>query len=117
MKNLINWFEIPAADIKRASVFYADLLGIEFQFLDLGVLKMALFPSSDGIVSGALVQHDFYKPSHEGTLVYFNGGDDLSEMLAKVESAGGKVLKPKSMISPESGYMALFQDTEGNRIA
>jgi hypothetical protein len=38
-------------------------------------------------------------------------------MLDKVEPAGGKILMPKSLISEHWGYMALFEDTEGNRVA
>jgi len=60
----------------------------------------------------------FYKPSTEGTLVYFTAhSGDLSIELSRVEDAGGKVLQPKTQISPEPGFMALFIDSEGNRIA
>jgi hypothetical protein len=34
-----------------------------------------------------------------------------------VEAAGGKVLVPKTQISEDIGYMGVFLDTEGNRIA
>jgi len=36
--------------------------------------------------------------------------------LDKVQAAGGKVIVPKTEISPEYGYMGVFLDTEGNRI-
>ena len=52
-----------------------------------------------------------------GSLVYLNGNDDLSVMLGRVESAGGKILRGKTQISPDIGYMAVFEDSEGNRIA
>jgi predicted enzyme related to lactoylglutathione lyase len=42
---------------------------------------------------------------------------DLSIELGKVEKSGGKILLPKTQISEEVGYMALFSDSEGNRIA
>ena len=29
----------------------------------------------------------------------------------------GRILKPKTLISPNVGYMGLFMDSEGNRIA
>jgi predicted enzyme related to lactoylglutathione lyase len=35
----------------------------------------------------------------------------------RVEKAGGKVIFPKRQISPERGFMGVFNDTEGNRIA
>jgi uncharacterized protein len=37
--------------------------------------------------------------------------------LDKIEAAGGKIVVPKNEISPEYGFMAVFIDTEGNRIA
>jgi predicted enzyme related to lactoylglutathione lyase len=33
------------------------------------------------------------------------------------EAAGGKVPQPKQLISDEVGYMGIFLDSEGNRIA
>ena len=51
-------------------------------------------------------------------LIYFTSpSGDLSNELTKVESAGGKVLMPKKLITDDIGYMALCIDTEGNRIA
>jgi len=38
-------------------------------------------------------------------------------VLDRIEKAGGKIIVPKTQISPEHGYMAVFIDTEGNRIA
>jgi hypothetical protein len=35
----------------------------------------------------------------------------------RIEAAGGTIILPKTEISPEYGYMAVFLDTEGNRIA
>jgi predicted enzyme related to lactoylglutathione lyase len=63
------------------------------------------------------VQGDDYKPSTEGTLVYLNGGKDLETTLSKVEAAGGKIFVPKTQISPEMGYFAVFMDSEGNKMA
>jgi len=37
-------------------------------------------------------------------------------ILDKVEAAGGKITLPKTLISPENGFMAIIIDTEGNRI-
>jgi len=45
-----------------------------------------------------------------------NGGEDLSIALSKVESAGGKILLPKTAIGP-NGFMAHILDTEGNKVA
>ena len=51
-------------------------------------------------------------------LIYFTAqSGDLSNELEKVEPAGGKVLMQKKLITEDIGYMGLFIDTEGNRIA
>jgi predicted enzyme related to lactoylglutathione lyase len=118
-QSAVSWFEIPAADLARAKAFYESILAISFQELNLANgLKMALFPvDSDGI-GGALAQYkDFYFPGNQGPVVYLNANPDLQTVLDRVEGAGGSILMPKTQISEENGYMALFQDSEGNRIA
>lgn len=117
MQNLISWFEIPAGDLSRAKKFYHTILGIEMNETEMFGMKMAFFPTDGSNVSGAIVQGEEYSPSVSGTLVYLNGGSNLEAALAKVEGAGGKVIVPKTQISPEMGYFAMFLDTEGNRIA
>jgi predicted enzyme related to lactoylglutathione lyase len=67
-------------------------------------------------IGGGLVEEEGYEPSQQGALVYLNGGEDLDVPLARVEAAGGKVILPKTSISP-NGFMARFTDTEGNRVA
>ena len=69
-------------------------------------------------VGGALVDSGgFHKPSGtDGPLIYLNGNPDLQNILDKVEAAGGKIMVPKTVISPEYGDMAVIIDSEGNRI-
>jgi predicted enzyme related to lactoylglutathione lyase len=51
-------------------------------------------------------------------LVYFTAhSGDLSNELARVEAAGGKILVPRKEIGPDYGFMAVILDTEGNRVA
>ncbi|HEY6504181.1 MAG TPA: VOC family protein [Chitinophagaceae bacterium] len=117
MQNLVNWFEIPAKDLGRAKKFYGAVLDLEINEVDMFGTKMAFFPTDGSNVSGAIVQGEDYHPSPEGALVYLNGGNDLGNMLSKVEGAGGTVILPKTQISPEMGYFAMFLDTEGNKMA
>lgn len=119
-KNAISWFEIPAVDLNRAQKFYETIFEIEMIPLDMPQLQMRLFPVEHPMnIGGAICSSgDFYKPSAEsGPLVYLNGNPDLQFILDKVPSAGGKIVIPKTQISPEHGYMAVFLDSEGNRIA
>ncbi|HMS66120.1 MAG TPA: VOC family protein [Ignavibacteria bacterium] len=118
MKSAINWFEIPATDFARAKKFYETVLGIEIMEMPNPSGHYGMFPADmqNGGIGGGLTQSDGNKPSKEGTVVYLNGGDDLSTPLSKVESAGGKIVIPKTSIG-ENGFIAHFIDTEGNRVA
>jgi len=119
-KNAISWFEIPAADLSRAQKFYEMIFDITMIPMDTPNIKMRMFPLQDMMgVGGALVHNaDFYKPSAtEGPLIYLNANPDVQLVLDKVETASGKIMVPKTQISPEYGYMAVLMDTEGNRVA
>jgi uncharacterized protein len=118
MANVINWFEIPAANFERACEFYSMVLDGEIHRVDAPMgLKMGFFPhTTQESVGGAIVHGEGYEPSGKGAVVYLNGGPDLSVALAKVEQAGGKIMMPKTSIG-ENGFMAHFVDSEGNRIA
>ena len=116
----VDWFEIPVLDMDRAIAFYQNVFDCKLEKQDMGGLIMAWFPwdESLGGAGGSLVFHQqFYHPSREsGPLVYFSCEDCALE-LEKIRAAGGEVMIPKRQISPEIGYMAVFLDTEGNRIA
>ena len=82
-------------------------------------IRMRMFPIEDmsGIGGAVVDSGGFHKPSGtDGPLIYLNGNPDLQKVLDKVEEAGGKVLVPKTEITPEYGSMAVIIDTEGNRI-
>ncbi|MBK8700617.1 MAG: VOC family protein [Saprospiraceae bacterium] len=121
MSHRISWFEIPTADIDRAQRFYETIFDTSLINMDNAAIKMRAFPVEDMMtdIAGALVHHDeFYKPSENaGCLIYLNGNPDLQQVLDRIEAAGGKILVPKTQISPEYGFMAVFLDTEGNRVA
>lgn len=121
MTNAISWFEIPASDINRAQQFYETIFNIKLNPLDLPQIKMRMFPIDNPMtgIGGALVDSGgFHKPSAtDGPLIYLNGNPDVQIILDRIEAAGGKIMVPKTEISPEYGYMAVFIDTEGNRIA
>lgn len=115
MANAVNWFEIPVSDFQRAEKFYNTILAVDLVSMEASEgYRMGMFPAEAG-VGGALMQGEGYVPSAEGTIVYLNGGDDLSIALNRVEAAGGQVIVPKTSIG-ENGYFAFFMDTEGNKV-
>ena len=120
-KNAVSWFEIPTQDLSRAQKFYEAIFQMEMVPLDTPQIKMRMFPLENMMtdVGGALVYNkEFYKPSNtDGPLIYLNANPDVQLILDRIEKAGGKIAVPKTMISPEYGHMAVFIDTEGNRVA
>jgi uncharacterized protein len=116
MDKMISWFEIPVTNMERARRFYSDIFDIQMETQHMSGTDMAFFPQNM-LVSGALCKGDGYVPTDQGTLIYMNGGKDLSEVLMRIENAGGRIMVPKTQITPEYGYMAIFTDTEGNKLA
>jgi predicted enzyme related to lactoylglutathione lyase len=119
-KHAISWFEIPATDLDRAQKFYETIFDIQMIPLDISHLKMRLFPIENPMnIGGALAYAPgIYEPSSTaGPLIYLNANPDVQIVLDKIEAAGGKIVVPKTEISPEYGHMAVFTDSEGNRIA
>lgn len=115
--NPVNWFEIPVSDLSRARSFYASVLGVEIAETEMGPNKMGWFPMEMGAAgaAGTLIQGDGYTPSHDGSLVYLHV-DKIDPTLEAINGAGGKTLVPRTSIG-QHGFIAHFEDTEGNRVA
>lgn len=116
MKNFISIFEIPATEISRAVDFYQAILDINIEKMEFPEMQMGIFPYEGQMVTGVIMKAEGYKPSADGVTIYLNGGDNLQIILDKVEKNGGKIIVPKSLHADESGYYAIFLDSEGNKI-
>ncbi len=121
MKNPVSWFEIYVSDMSRAKTFYEIMLEIQLEELvvpsetdDNDFFQMLSFPFEPNgpNVSGALVKTTGMEPGGNSVLVYF-ACDDCNVEESRVDSAGGKVLKPKFSIG-EYGFCTICLDTEGN---
>lgn len=115
--NWIDWVEIPVTNFNRAKEFYETIFSLEIEPRDFGSFKMGIFSASNRQTTGAICKGEWYVPGNEGPLVYLNANPDLDHVLEKVEDAGGEIISKKKQISEQMGYMALFNDSEGNRIA
>jgi predicted enzyme related to lactoylglutathione lyase len=115
--NPVNWFEIPVNDLTAAKTFYEAVLGTQLTDNEMGPNKMAWFPMEMGApgATGTLIQGPGFTPSHDGSLVYFTV-EKIDETLAKISEVGGKMLMPRTSIGI-FGFIAHFQDCEGNRVA
>lgn len=116
MNNLISIVEIPTADFPRAVKFYQTILGVTIQEMEMDGVQLGVLPNDEGTVNVVLAKGSDYKPSADGALLYLNAGEDLQPTLDKVGQNGGQVILPKTPISPEMGFFALFIDSEGNKM-
>ncbi len=116
--NAINWFEIPAVDLDRAFQFYTILLNGNVRKGTFGHGELILFnvPFNTGeAVGGSIVVRSDLKPTTDGPLIYLNAFGKLSEVVSKVEVAGGTVIVPCIDLG-KFGFSAIIVDSEGNKI-
>jgi predicted enzyme related to lactoylglutathione lyase len=117
--NSLNWFEIPALDIARAKKFYETIFNITMMDMpEMMGMKMAGFPAEmgSGKANGGLAQSQMHKPSMDGVVIYLNANGMMDKVISRIETAGGKIIMPKTVISESIGSMAFFVDTEGNKL-
>ena len=116
MNSYISLFEIPATDISRAINFYQTVLDIEIEQMEILGMEMGILPYENQLVTGVIIKGEGYQPSAEGVTIYLDGGEDLQPILDRIEPNGGEILIPKTPHADESGFFAVFLDSEGNRL-
>ncbi|HSJ73917.1 MAG TPA: VOC family protein [Miltoncostaeaceae bacterium] len=113
-------FEIPVDDIDAAKRFYGGVFG--WGLTDFGdgqeyVLATTVEvgpdyrPTEPGAINGALMRRRDDAPAPVLVIEVASVDDGL----ARVEAAGGAIVRPKTEI-PGMGYYAYARDTQGNVI-
>ena len=119
MRNAVFWCEIPVTDFDRAARFYENVFK---EKLIPRPIKRAnryeVFPLVPRLPGAglALVEGDGNAPSESGAVIYIDRDEDLSIPLSRIEESGGVVLLSKTENVGGNGYIALFRDTEGNKV-
>jgi len=116
MNSFVSIFEIPVEDLSRSIGFYECILAIKIEKIDIPEMQMGLFPSENQASYGVLVKGKDYTPSADGVTIYLNAGDDLQVVLDRIAPSGGKIIVPKTPHGDDSGFFALFLDSEGNKM-
>ena len=111
----VVWFDLPVADLERASRFYAAVLGIKVSREKAGNFTFAVLEHGGSGNGGCLIPN-VKEVSAAGILVYMNVDGRIRDALAQVEKHGGRVLKAIESIGAH-GFRAIVLDSEGNRIA
>lgn len=93
MNTLINWFEIPVADLAHARMYYEAVLVTEYRQENVAGIDMAIFPCPEFATGGALVKGPMFTPSAEGVVVYLSTAD-IDAALQRLRQAGGQWPSP-----------------------
>ncbi len=113
MANSICHTEFVSHNMEQSQKFFAEIFG--WTFTPMGE-EYALWSAGEGEPSGAL---RLEKPGEAelaaSTIVYIEV-EDIEATLKSIETGGGKTVCPKTLISEEHGYFALFTDPSGGSI-
>jgi len=104
-------FEIPAAEPERAAAFYKQVFGWSIEKWPGPMEYWMVTTGADGApgINGGLLKKQAPTTATTNTI----GVDSVEKAIAAVQSAGGKLVMPKTPI-PTIGYFAYLEDTEGN---
>lgn len=103
----INYIEFNVADIARAKAFYGA--AFDWTFTDYGP---GYCEFSDGQMKGGFDASGPVTPGGPLVVLY---GTDLARIIARVEAAGGKIVKP--IFEFPGGRRFHFTDPEGYELA
>ncbi len=106
-------FDLPADDVERARTFYKELFGWKFEKypgpMEYYLIETAALDGTAGVGGG---MGERGEPGQQ--IMNYFGVPSLDEYIEKVESLGGRIVLPKTAV-PRMGYLAVCEDTEGNR--
>jgi hypothetical protein len=114
-KNRAVWFDIPVADLDRATRFYAQVLAIGVTKEAFNDFEFSVLHHEDGN-GGCLIPHSDQISSTGGILIYLNVNGRIRDAVAQVTEHGGQIVQEIHSIGPH-GFRTLILDSEGNRVA
>ncbi|MBN8582428.1 MAG: VOC family protein [Anaerolineae bacterium] len=106
----INYVELPAKDLAATKVFFQSVFG--WSFVDYGPEYTAF--SDQGIDGGFFKSELASSPQNGAALIIFYS-TQLEATLAKVEKAGGSIIRP--IFSFPGGRRFHFTEPSGNEFA
>jgi len=113
-KNRLVWFDIPVANLDRASAFYSAVLGIGVSKEQFDNFTFCVFAHGDG--NGGCLIEKAADVTEKGILCYFNVDKRIKAAVDAVEKNGGRIVEGVHSLGPH-GFRAIVIDSEGNRIA
>ena len=106
----INYVELPAKDLAATKAFFETVFG--WSFTDYGPDYTAF--ENQGL-DGGFFKSDLASSTEKGAALIVFYSDQLEATLAKVEKAGGTIIKP--IFSFPGGRRFHFTEPSGNEFA
>ena len=106
----INYVELPAKDLAGTKAFFESVFG--WSFTDYGPEYTAF--ENQGL-DGGFFQSDLASSTEKGAALIVFYSNQLEATLAKVEKAGGSILRP--IFSFPGGRRFHFTEPSGNEFA
>jgi len=106
----INYVELPAKDLPATKAFFQSVFG--WSFVDYGPEYTAF---SDQGLDGGFFKSDLASSTEKGAALIVFYSNQLEATLAKVEKAGGSILKP--IYAFPGGRRFHFTEPSGNEFA
>ncbi len=85
----LNYVEFPSRELATTKIFFKQVFGWEFE--DYGPDYCAF---SDQGLDGGFYRSELYSNAQTGSALLVFYSEDLEATLEKIESAGGRVVKP-----------------------
>ncbi len=98
--------EIPCREREEAKRFYGNIFGWKFE--DTPEMEYTMFDTGAAPGGGFFIPTEF----NPGGVLNYILVESIEGISEKIESAGGKVIVPKTEI-PQRGWFAAFEDPSG----
>ena len=114
MSNKIMWVEMASTDVPASAKFYADLFGWPMVTDEKMDYTMTAFEGDEtGVGFPAVNEEQGYAA---GSVIVYVDVADVDAAIARAKELGAPIFMDKMEI-PTVGWMAIFGDPGGNRIA
>ncbi len=103
-------FELNVKDVEKTKKFYENVFGWKIEKWEGPIDYWLITTGEEGEpgIDGGLGSEEEGFPRVVNTI----GVEDVDEVIKKIESNGGEIVRPKHAV-PGVGWMAYFKDSEG----
>ena len=114
MTGEIVHIDLVSTDFNKSKRFYGGIFDWQCTEVNVSGLPYMLWNPPSGPGGGFRRPSEADEPTPR--VIDYIRVENIDETLKAIKGHGGKVIVPKTPISPEVGFMALFSDPDGNQL-